>query len=169
MGPVSPQTTMMTIAPAKAHALPRTLDERRAKIRKASLTTPKKFFDSSCCLSFFFCVFIATIAGSNAYSWVEKIAKRPMRRPSHRPALTTEYETEHETDSERSNDRLSRVFADVLLAVVLETADTVERIIPYLFRATEIFIGHCACGGAEIFSRFAGLRPGTLCFLSHLR
>jgi hypothetical protein len=161
---------MMTIAPAKAHALPRTLDERRAKIRKASLTTQKKFFDSSCCLGFFFCVFIATIAGSSACSWVEKIAKAPYAgAPRIDRPLTTEYETEHETDSERGNDRLSRVFADVLLAVVLETADTIERIIPYLFRATEIFIGHCACGGTEIFRRFARLRPATLCFLSHLR
>jgi hypothetical protein len=39
-----------------------------------------------------------------------------------------------------------------------------KRIIPYLFRATQIFIGHCACGRAEIFGRFAGVRPATLCF-----
>src|SRR4030095_7750378 len=62
MGPVRAQTTMMTIAPAKTHALPSTVDERRAKILKTSLTTQKKFFDSSCCLSFFFCVFIGTTA-----------------------------------------------------------------------------------------------------------
>jgi len=83
--------------------------------------------------------------------------------------LTTENQTEHETDSERGKDGLRRVLADVLLAVVLKTADTMERIIPYLFRATQIFIGHCACGRAEIFGRFARVRPATLCFLFRLR
>ena len=83
--------------------------------------------------------------------------------------LTTENKTEHETNSERGKDRLGRVFADVLLAVVLKTADTMERIVPYLFRATEILIGHYACGRAEIFGRFARVRPATLCFLSRLR
>jgi hypothetical protein len=58
--------TMMRIALAKAHALPSTLDERRAKIRKASLTTQKKSRDSSCSLSFSFGVFIATILYSGA-------------------------------------------------------------------------------------------------------
>ena len=47
--------------------------------------------------------------------------------------LTTENQTEHETDPERGKDRLRRVLADVLLAVVLKTADTMERIIPYFF------------------------------------
>jgi hypothetical protein len=45
---------MMRIALAKAQALPSTIDERRAKIRKASLTTQKKSRDSSCSLSFSF-------------------------------------------------------------------------------------------------------------------
>src|SRR6266567_4133013 len=57
---------MMRIAPAKAQALPSTIDERRAKIRKASLTTQKKSRDSSCFLSFSFCVFIAIILYSAA-------------------------------------------------------------------------------------------------------
>ena len=63
----------------------------------------------------------------------------------HVDALTTENKTEHETDSKRGKDRLRRVLADVLLAVVLKIADTIARIIPYLFRATQIFIGYCAC------------------------
>ena len=84
-------------------------------------------------------------------------------------ALTTEYKTEQETDSERGKDRLRRVLADVLLAVVLKTADTIECIIQYFFPALPIFIGHCACGRAEIFGHFARVRPGTLCFLSRLR
>src|SRR4030095_13205689 len=69
--------------------------------------------------------------------------------------LATENKTEHETDPERSKDSLARVLADVLLAVVLKTADTMERVLPDLFRATQIFIGHCACSRAEIFGRFA--------------
>src|SRR5207248_3233461 len=83
--------TMMRIALAKAHALPSTIDERRAKIRKASL------------------------------------------------------------------------------AVVLKTADATPCVIPYPFRAAQIFIGHCARGRAEIFRRFAGVRHTTLCFFSRLR
>src|SRR4030095_1959217 len=90
-------------------------------------------------------------------------------RPSHRPALTTENQTEHETDSERGEGPLHRVFADVLLAVVLKTADTMECIIQYFFAPLPIFVGHCACGRAEIFGRFARVRPAQLCFLSRLR
>src|SRR4030095_1569778 len=58
MGPVTPQITMMRTAPAKIHALPSTVDERRAKIRKTSLTTQKKSLDSPCSLSFSFCISI---------------------------------------------------------------------------------------------------------------
>src|SRR5438128_12235287 len=83
--------------------------------------------------------------------------------------LAPKNETEHETDPERSKDRLRRVLADVLLAVVLKTADAMQRIIPYLFRAASIFIGHCTCGRAEIFRRFAGVRRATLCFFFRLR
>jgi hypothetical protein len=81
---------MMRIATPKAHALPSTLDERLAKIRKTSLTTQKEFFDSSCCLSFFFCVFIATTAEA-ALTWVgrEDSEGAYPGRTSHRPALTT--------------------------------------------------------------------------------
>jgi hypothetical protein len=43
---------------AKAQALPSTIDERLAKIRKASLTTQKKSRDPSRGLAFSFCVFI---------------------------------------------------------------------------------------------------------------
>jgi hypothetical protein len=51
-----------------------------------------------------------------------------------------------------------------LLAVVLKIADTIARIILYLFCATQIFISHGACGRDEIFGRFARVRPATLCF-----
>jgi hypothetical protein len=44
-----------------------------------------------------------------------------------------------------------------------------ERIIPYLFRAAPIFIGHCACGRAEIFRRFAGVCHAALCSFFGLR
>jgi hypothetical protein len=37
-----------------------------------------------------------------------------------------------------------------------------ERIIPYFFPAGPIFIGCCACGRAEIFRRFVGVRRCTL-------
>src|SRR5207237_10320185 len=52
--------TMIRIALAKAHALPSTIEERRAKIRKASLATQKKSRDSPCSLSSF-CVPFAII------------------------------------------------------------------------------------------------------------
>jgi hypothetical protein len=50
--------TIMRIAVAKAQALPSILDERFAKSRKASLATQKKSRDSSCGLSFSFCMVI---------------------------------------------------------------------------------------------------------------
>jgi hypothetical protein len=43
---------MMTTASAKAHALPSTIDDRRAKIQNESLTMQKKSRSSSCSLSF---------------------------------------------------------------------------------------------------------------------
>ena len=61
VGPVNPQTAMMTIASVKAHALPSTIDERRAKIRNESLTMQKKSRFSSCSLSFSLSVFICLI------------------------------------------------------------------------------------------------------------
>jgi hypothetical protein len=75
--------------------------------------------------------------------WVEKAAKPHIRGgpPIDRP-LTTKNQTEHETGPKRGKDRLGWVLADVLLAVVLKTADAMERIIPYLFRAAQIFFGH---------------------------
>src|SRR6266550_2560143 len=83
--------------------------------------------------------------------------------------LAPKNETQHQTDPECSKDRFGRVLADVLLAVVLKTADAMARIVPYPFRAARIFIGHCARGRAEIFRRFAGVRHTTLCFFSRLR
>jgi hypothetical protein len=74
--------TMMKIALAKAQALPSTIDERRAKIRKASLTTQKKSRDSSCSLSFSFCVFIAIILYSAAPSWKERLSVSAKKLPS---------------------------------------------------------------------------------------
>jgi hypothetical protein len=56
-----------------------------------------------------------------------------------------------------------------LLAVVLKTLDAMERIVPYFFPARSIFIGHCACGRAEIFRRFASVRHATLCSFFRLR
>jgi hypothetical protein len=60
-GPVNPQMAMMTVASAKAHALPSTIDERRAKIRNESLTMQKKSRSSSCALSFSLSLFISLI------------------------------------------------------------------------------------------------------------
>jgi len=48
--------------------------------------------------------------------------------------LAPKDESEHETDPERGKDRFRRVLADVLLAVVLKTADATARIIPFPFR-----------------------------------
>jgi hypothetical protein len=157
----------------KAHALPSTLDERRAKIRKASLARQKESRDSSCSLSFFLrfhCLGTHPSRRQRLYVLTKNYGSCTVGSLcQHDCPLTTENKTEHETDPERGKDRLARVLADVLLAVVLKTADTMERIIPDLFRATQIFIGHCACGRAEILGRFARVRPATLCFLSRLR
>src|SRR5947208_14259420 len=107
--------TMMKIALAKAQALPSTIDERRAKIRKASLTTQKKSRDSSCCLSFSFCVAIAIIlCRPRASRWELLCVPRRELRSSisgglRSDLLTTENQTEHETDSERGKDCLRRV------------------------------------------------------------
>src|SRR6266404_2918203 len=167
---------MMRIAPAKAQALPSTIDERRAKIRKASLTTQKKSRDSSCFLSFSFCVFIAIIlysrraqAGRNAYQCRSRSCGAALRRPAiDRPLNDGKLSRARNRPRARSRPP-RRVLADVLLAVVLKTADAMERIIPYLFHAAPIFIDHCARGQAEIFHRFAGVRHATLCFFSRLR
>src|SRR4029450_1931791 len=56
--------TIMRIAPAKAQALPSTLDERLAKIRKASLTTQKKSRDPACCSTFFRVSTVIIVGGS---------------------------------------------------------------------------------------------------------
>jgi hypothetical protein len=56
-----------------------------------------------------------------------------------------------------------------LLAVVLKTADTIERIIPYFFPAGAAFIGCCAYGRVKIFRRFAGVRRSMLCGFFGLR
>src|SRR4029078_4328070 len=70
-----------------------------------------------------------------------------IRLPSTRHrTLATENHSQHETDAERGKDRFRRVLSDVLLTVVLKTADATDRIIPCGFRATAIFLGHCACG-----------------------
>src|SRR5438477_4867288 len=167
--------TMIRIALAKAHALPSTIEERRAKIRKASLATQKKSRDSSCSLSSF-CAPFAIIF----YLAARKLEAAHIRagqeskgshigRPAINRPLTTENQSEYEPDPERGQDRFRRVLADVLLAIVLKTADATPRIIPYPFRAAPIFIGDCARGRMEIFRRFAGVGHTTLCFLSHLR
>src|SRR5438132_9157342 len=93
----------------------------------------------------------------------------PRSRASPYTVLAPKDETEHETDPERGKDRFRRVLADVLLAVVLKTADAMARIMPYSFRMAPIFIGRCAGGRAEIFRRFPGVRHATLCFFFRLR
>ncbi len=49
---VRSQTRITSMAPAKAQALPSMMEERRAKTRKASLTTQKKSRSFSCSFSF---------------------------------------------------------------------------------------------------------------------
>src|SRR5438477_11462850 len=164
--------TMMRIALAKAHALPSTIDERRAKIRKASLATQKKSRDSFCSFSAPFAIIFYSAA-----RWLETAhiragqegAEPHMGRLAIDRPLATENQSEHEPDPERGKDRFRRVLADVLLAVVVKTADAMARIIPHPFRAAQILIGHYARGRAEIFRGFAGVRHTTLCFFSRLR
>ena len=52
VGPVSTQTKMTSTAQAKAHALPRTNEDWRAKMRKAYSITAKKFRWAMCLRSF---------------------------------------------------------------------------------------------------------------------
>src|SRR4029077_7034915 len=104
--------TITRIAMPKAQALPSTVDERLAKIRKASLATQKKSRGSFCSLSFSFCVFIAT---NGALLRDSETAGPVVDR-----LLTSEDQAQHETDSERGEDCLGRVLSDVLLAIVLK-------------------------------------------------
>src|SRR5581483_339574 len=162
--------TIMSTALTKAQALPSTIDERLAKIRKASLTTQKKSRGSSCCLTFSFWAsrviyrFGRAQGGNGAYP-------RRLRRCGPAPPacdraglLPTENQTEHETDPERGKHRFCRILADVLFAVVLKSADAMKCIVQHFFPALPIFIGHCACGRAEIFRRLARMRHATICF-----
>ena len=66
MGPVSPHMTIMRTALAKVQALPSSIDERLAAIRKALLTLQRKPRGSSRCLSFSFWVSIVIIFWSVA-------------------------------------------------------------------------------------------------------
>src|SRR5437764_987511 len=61
VGPVKAQTMMIRIAPPKAQALPRTLEELRAKTRKASRTTQKKSRSFSCSFSCSVCVLFTVL------------------------------------------------------------------------------------------------------------
>src|SRR5258708_36733903 len=89
MGPVSPQMRIMRIAVAKAQALPNTIDERLAKIRKASLATQKKSRDSSCGLSVSFCMIIILWFATHKLVLIpvaQGAAERHIRPPAtHRP------------------------------------------------------------------------------------
>jgi len=62
--------------------------------------------------------------------------------------LALKDESEYETNPERRKDRFRRVLADVLLAVVLKTADAMARVMPYSFRTGQMFIGRRARGRA---------------------
>src|SRR5258708_957549 len=152
MGPVSPQMRIMRIAVAKAQALPNTIDERLAKIRKAALATQKKSRASSCGLSFSLCVviifwFATRKPDASPYTCRARRCGAAHQATRESPApLATEDQTEHETDSERGKDRLHRVLANVLLAVLLKTAYAMECVIQYFFSALPIFVGHCASG-----------------------
>src|SRR4029077_13820616 len=150
MGPVTPQMRIITIAAAKAQALPSIIDERLAKNRKASLTTQKKSRDFSCGLSFsFFCMVIIlwfVALKPDASPRARRCGAAHQAAPRIAGPLTTEDQTEHETDSKRGKDCLRRVLTDELLAVVLKTAYAMECVIQYFFAELPIFIGHRACG-----------------------
>src|SRR5204863_3603347 len=52
--------------------------------------------------------------------------------PAMRPGLPAENQPENESDPERGEDRLGGILADVLLAIVLQSADAFPRIVPSL-------------------------------------
>src|SRR4030095_10320264 len=90
-------------------------------------------------------------------------------RPAIQYSLTTEDQAKHEPDAERGKDRLGRVFSDVLLRVLLETADPIAGIVPDLLGPAPILIGHGSRRGAEILRRLPGVGCATLHFAFCLR
>src|SRR6266403_1904072 len=64
--------------------------------------------------------------------------------------LTSEDQAQDEPDSERCEDRLCRVFAHVLLRVLLKCADAIPRIAPGLFGLTAVLSRHGTGRGLQI-------------------
>src|ERR1700730_3430094 len=80
--------------------------------------------------------------------------------------LAPENHPEHKTDPERSHDRFGRIFAHILLGIVLESANASARISPSLFRLfagvfpsvlgfATIFFGDGASRAPQILGSFA--------------
>src|SRR5438874_6822399 len=82
--------------------------------------------------------------------------------PAMRRDLATEDQAENEPDAERGENGLRRVFANVLLAVFLQSADTVPRIFPDLFGFILVFLSHRARGRFQILRHHAGGGPKIL-------
>ena len=71
----------------------------------------------------------------------------PHRFASHAAqSLPAENQPENEPDAERCKDRLRRIFADVLFAVFLKSADAVAGVFPSLLGFAFVFFRHCAGG-----------------------
>src|SRR5437868_15085117 len=66
--------------------------------------------------------------------------------PAMRRNLPAENQPENEPDAERCKDRLRRIFADVLFAVFLKSADAVAGVFPSLLGFAFVFFRHCAGG-----------------------
>src|SRR4030095_3676506 len=90
-------------------------------------------------------------------------------RPAIQCSLTTEDQAKHEPDAERGEDRLGRVFSDVLLSVLLETANAIAGIVPDLLGPAPILVGHGPRRGAKILRCLAGVGCATLHFAFCLR
>src|SRR5438045_4929650 len=100
--------TIIRISLAKVQALPSTIDECLAKIRKASLTMQRNSGDSSCCLPFSFCGSIHIIFWSASAARKQRLYVPRQRSaaahpaPCHSLSITTQIETDQETDLERN-------------------------------------------------------------------
>src|SRR5215216_2828317 len=79
--------------------------------------------------------------------------------------LTPENQAQYKSDSERGTNRLCRIFANVLLCVVLEGPGALPRIAPCLFRLAAVFSGHSARCRFQILSRSARVFLAALQFV----
>src|SRR4051812_46322061 len=102
----------------------------------------------------------ARLLSSETRLWSKPACPAGLRNRIVSPAmwrlLAAENQSEHEPNAERREHGLGRVLAHVLFAVVLQSAGTLPRIIPYLLGFDAIFVSHRARGRFQIARHHAG-------------